>query len=155
MKTYILKVGDRRGRTVETSELTQAVPRVLPPVDGPTGFFWRSGRDGVLRFLQCEICRYVVHPPAPFCPRCQGRNVAAAPVCGRGTLYSYTVNHQPWDGVGDRYVVGIVELDEQPGLRLTTNIVDVDPETLRIGMPVEVTFEDHDPVYLPLFRPVT
>jgi uncharacterized protein len=75
-------------------------------------------------------------------------------VSGRGTVYSFTVNHQPWDGVGDAYVIGLVEIDEQPGLRLTTNIVDVDPDDVRIGLPVEVAFEDHDPVFLPLFRPV-
>jgi uncharacterized OB-fold protein len=38
---------------------------------------------------------------------------------------------------------------------LTTNLVDIEPEDVRIGMPVEVVFEDHDPVFLPLFRPVT
>ena len=73
---------------------------------------------------------------------------------GRGTLHSFTVNHQPWDGVGDTYVIGLVSLVEQPDVRLTTNIVDVEPDAVRIGMPVEVVFEDHDPIYLPLFRPV-
>ncbi len=38
-------------------------------------------------------------------------------------------------------------------MRLTTNLVDVDPDAVHIGMPVEVVFEDHDPVFLPLFRP--
>jgi uncharacterized OB-fold protein len=51
------------------------------------------------------------------------------------------------------YVIGVVAIDEQPDVRLTTNIVDVDPADVRIGMPVEVVFEDHHPVYLPLFRP--
>jgi uncharacterized OB-fold protein len=74
-------------------------------------------------------------------------------VSGRATVYSFTVNHQPWDGVGDVYVIGVVDIEEQSDLRLTTNIVDVDPGDVRIGMPVEVVFEDHHPVYLPLFRP--
>jgi uncharacterized OB-fold protein len=74
-------------------------------------------------------------------------------VSGRGTLHSFTVNHQAWDGVGDVYVIGLVEIEEQADVRLTTNIVDVDPDDVRIGMPVEVVFEDHDPVYIPLFRP--
>ena len=131
------------------------VPRVLPATDGPAGFFWTSGADGVLRFLRCSDCEYLIHPPAPICPRCHSREVRPAPVSGRGTLYSFTVNHQPWDGVGDTYIIGLVQIDEQPDVRLTTNIVDVDPADVRIGMPVEVVFENHDPVYLPLFRPVT
>ena len=39
-------------------------------------------------------------------------------------------------------------------MRLTTNIVGIDPDDVRIGMPVEVVFEDHAPVFVPLFRPV-
>ena len=52
-------------------------------------------------------------------------------------------------------VIAIVSIDEQPDVRLVTNLVGIDPDDVRIGMPVEVTFEDHDPVFLPLFRPVT
>ena len=55
------------------------------------------------------------------------------------------MDHQPWDGAGDVYVIGVVEIDDQPDIRLMTNIVGMDPAQLRIGMPVEVVFEDHDP----------
>lgn len=130
------------------------VRRVLPPAEGPTGFFWTSGGDGRLRFLRCRACSYFIHPPTSFCPQCHGRETAPEAVRGTGTLYSFTVNHQAWDGVGDVYLIGVVEIDEQPALRLLTNIVGVDPEKVSIGMPVEVVFEDHDPIYIPLFRPV-
>jgi uncharacterized protein len=131
-----------------------AVPRILPRPDGPSGFFWTSGRDGLLRFLQCVDCRYLIHPPAPFCPSCHGRRTCPAVVSGRATVYSFTVNHQPWDGIGDVYVIAVVELAEQPGLRLMSNIIDVDPSDVAVGMSVQVAFEDHDPVYLPMFRPI-
>ena len=131
-----------------------SVPRILPTTEGVSGFFWTSGADGKLRFLRCTSCSYLIHPPTGYCPRCQSRSVAPAEVSGRGTLYSFTVNHQPWDGVGDVYVIGLVEIEEQPDVRLMTNIVGVDPAELRIGMPVQVVFENHEPVYLPLFRPV-
>jgi uncharacterized OB-fold protein len=75
-------------------------------------------------------------------------------VSGRATLYSFTVNHQPWDGDVEPYVIGMVEIDDQPDIRLMTNIVGIEPAEVRIGMPLEVVFEEHDPVYLPLFRPV-
>ena len=128
--------------------------RVLPSLDEPSAFFWTSGADGKLRFLRCADCSYLIHPPAPICPQLPGTRAAPAEVSGRGTVHSFTVNHQPWDGVGDVYVIGLVEIDEQPDVRLTTNIVDVEPDDVRIGMRVEVVFEDHAPVFLPLFRPV-
>jgi len=51
-------------------------------------------------------------------------------------------------------VVAIVELEEQAGLRLTTNLVGCAPADVAIGMPVRVVFEDAgDGVFLPLFEP--
>lgn len=135
--------------------MTAPQPRMLPTTNEPSGFFWTSGADGTLRFLACSACSYLIHPPAPICPRCHSREAAPLAVSGRGTLHSFTVNHQSWDGARDPYVIGLVSIDEQPDVRLTTNIVEIDPDDVRIGMPVEVVFEDHDPVFLPLFRPVT
>jgi hypothetical protein len=77
------------------------------------------------------------------------------PVSGDAALYSYTVNHQAWmPGPELPYVVAIVELPEQEGLRLTTNLVNCDLDAIAIGMPVRVTFENHDDeVWIPLFEP--
>jgi hypothetical protein len=67
---------------------------------------------------------------------------------------TFTLNHQRWlPGLEVPYCIAIVELDEQPGLRLTTNVVGCPPESVRIGMRVRVTFEQHGDVYLPLFTP--
>lgn len=74
---------------------------------------------------------------------------------GRGVVHTFTVNHQPWiPGFDPPYLVAIIELDEQPGLRFTTNLVGVEPDEARIGMPVQVTFEQWEDVWLPLFEPV-
>jgi uncharacterized OB-fold protein len=128
--------------------------RVLPRVEGETAFFWTSGKDGTLRFLRCESCSYLVHPPAPVCPKCLGRALSPDQVSGRGTVFSYTVNHQPWDGSPEPWVIAIVEIEEQDDVRLTSNIVGIAPDEVTIGMPVQVVFEDHDPVFLPLFEAV-
>jgi uncharacterized OB-fold protein len=133
--------------------MTEPDFRVLPTLDEPSAFFWTSGADGKLRFLRCEACSYLIHPPAPLCPRCESRDAAPTEVSGRATLHSFTVNHQSWDGTTEPYVIGLVEIEEQPDVRLTTNIVDVDPGAVRIGMPVEVVFEDYAPVFVPVFRP--
>jgi uncharacterized OB-fold protein len=74
---------------------------------------------------------------------------------GRGTVYSFTVTHQnQTPGFRDEvpYVLAIVELEEGP--RLMTNIVGCAPDAVRIGMPVEVVFDDVTAdVTLPKFRP--
>ncbi len=128
--------------------------RVLPRITEANEFFWTSGADGRLRFLRCEHDGTLVHPPAPVCPVCLRKDLAPSPVSGRATVATYTVNHQPWiPGFDPPYVVAIVEIEEQPSVRLTTNIVDCAPDDVTIGMPVEVTFEHHDDVWLPLFRP--
>jgi uncharacterized OB-fold protein len=73
-------------------------------------------------------------------------------VSGRGQVWSYTVNHQSWDGSTEPYAIVLIELAEQVGLRLTSNLVGVDVDDIRIGMPVRVVFEQHDRVWFPLFE---
>ena len=140
--------------------MTNATPfRILPRLDDRNRFFWTSGADGRLRFLRCQDCGYYVHPPVPICPKCHSKDVAPEAVSGRATVATATVNHQPWmPGLDPPYVVAIVEIDEQPDVRLTTNIVNCAPEDVKAGMTVQVLFERHDDepddVYLPLFEPV-
>jgi uncharacterized OB-fold protein len=128
--------------------------RVLPQLTARNRHFWTGGADGELRFLRCVDCATFIHPPAPVCPECLSRQVQVAAVSGRATVATYTLNHQPWVPAPDHpYAIAIVEIEEQPGLRLMTNIVNCPPERVRIGMPVRVVFEQHDDVYIPLFEP--
>jgi len=130
--------------------------RILPAVTEENEHFWCGGADGELRFLRCTACSTYVHPPAPLCPQCLGRDLAVEAVSGRARVMTYTVNHQPWiPGFAPPYIIAIVELDEQPGLRLTTNLVGCEESDVSIDMPVRVRFEDAgDGVFLPLFEPV-
>jgi uncharacterized OB-fold protein len=127
--------------------------RVLPRLDDTNRFFWTAGAEGELRFMRCRACRRYVHPPAPRCPYCLDGELVPEAVSGRGTLHSFTVNHQQWIPGSDRYVVGLVTIDEQDDVRLMTNVVDCDEDALAVGMPVEVVFEQLEDVWLPLFRP--
>ena len=128
--------------------------RVLPRVTPENEHFWRGGERGELRFLRCAACHTYVHPPSPVCPRCYGRELSPEAVSGRATVLTFTWNHQPWVPSPDHpYAIAIVEMEEQVGLRLMTNVLRVTPETLRVGMPVQVLFEQHDDVWIPLFEP--
>ncbi len=128
--------------------------RLLPQVTPENEHFWLGGADNELRFLRCGSCRYYVHPPAPLCPECLSRDLSPEAVSGRAVVHTFTVNHQPWiPGFDPPYVVSIVELDEQEGLRLTTNLVNCKPEDISIGLRVHVLFEDlGEGVFLPLFE---
>ena len=130
--------------------------RVLPALDDENRFFWTSGEDGRLRFLRCQDCSTYIHPPLPECPSCASHDLRPEAVSGLGEIFSYTVNHQPWDGDDKPYVIALIALPEQDGLRLTSNIVGasaaVDVDQIRIGRPVQVRFEHHGDVWLPVFE---
>ena len=127
--------------------------RLLPRLDVDNTFFWTSGADGRLRFLRCTACERFVHPPVPRCPLCLGDTLAPEAVSGAATVESFTVNEQQWIPGSEPYVIAWVAIVEQRDIRLTTNLVDVEPDDVAIGMEVSVTFEEHDGIYLPLFRP--
>ena len=138
---------------------TEEVPfRLLPRLNDKNREFWTGGAHGELRFWRCDDCGYYLHPPLPVCPMCHSKRQSVQAVSGRATLATYTINHQPWmPGPELPYVVAIIEIVEQPALRLTTNLVNCPHDEIRIGMPVRVVFEHHpDPdgdIYLPLFEP--
>ncbi|PWK91906.1 Zn-ribbon domain-containing OB-fold protein [Fulvimonas soli] len=126
----------------------------LPELDAANRFFWTSGADGVLRILRCADCGHWLHPPAPVCPQCLGEDLRPQAVSGLATIEAVTVNHQAWlPGLPVPYVIAIVALDEQAGLRLTTNIVGPAAASASIGQRVRVAFENREDVWLPVFVP--
>jgi len=128
--------------------------RLLPRLDDTNRHFWTSGEDGKLRFLRCQQCGYWLHPPAPRCPSCLSKELDVDAVSGQATLHTFTVNYQPWyPGLDPPYVIAIVELPEQKGLRLTTGITGCAPDKVEIGMPLQVTFVHYEDVWLPFFEP--
>lgn len=129
--------------------------RPLPLLTELNRFFWTSGADGVLRFQECRSCDSLIHPPQPVCRYCHGRDMGVRQVSGRATLIGFTVNQRfALPGMRPPYVVAQVAIDEDPRVRLTTNLVDGDAENLTLGTQVEVTFLPDDDVWLPVFRPV-
>jgi uncharacterized OB-fold protein len=134
--------------------MSQAEQRPYPELDEANRFFWTSGAEGVLRFLRCGSCRSWLHPPAPYCRACLSQDLAPEPVSGRATVEAYTVNHHPWHpSFPPPYAVAIVSMEEDPGVRLTTNIVGCPAEDVRVGLAVQVTFRQQGPAWLPLFEP--
>jgi acetyl-CoA acetyltransferase/uncharacterized OB-fold protein len=128
--------------------------RLLPQLTPFNEWFWTSGADGKLRIQRCTDCRSYVQPPVPICPVCRSRAWEAAEVSGNATVVGYTVNAHPWlPGFDPPYVIANVALVEDPAIRLTTNIVDCEPDAVHIGQEVAVKFEQYEDVWLPLFAP--
>ena len=87
---------------------------------------------------RCDACARWVHPATGQCRDCGGPLVAR-PVSGRGTVFTYTVNYHPYNpDIPTPYVIAIVELAEQRGLRVAANIVGCEPDSVTCGMPVDI-----------------
>ena len=133
--------------------MSAAPGRPLPLVTDENEFFWTSGADGTLRFQECQACHALIHPPAPVCRYCRSREIGVRDVSGKAALAGFTVNHRfSVPGMPAPYVIAQVAIAEDPRVRLTTNIVDSDPDQLELGQQVEVVFEQIEDVWLPLFR---
>ena len=90
----------------------------------------------------------------PICPHCRSLSWEPTAVSGEATVIGYTVNAHQWlPDLPPPYVVAIVALVEDAGVRLTTNIVGCEPEEVHIGQQVRVRFQKNDDVWLPLFEP--
>lgn len=102
-----------------------------------------------LRIEHCAACARWVHPPAGNCRDC-GAALVSRPVSGRGTVFTYTVNHHGFNpAIPTPYVIAIIELAEQEDLRLAANIVDCDPDSVTCGMPVQARTDDGVTVFVP------
>jgi uncharacterized OB-fold protein len=126
----------------------------LPRITEENRPFWEAARHHQLRLQCCAGCGRFRYPPAPVCPGCLSGEAEWTPVSGRGTVSTFVIVHQRYFeafAADLPYHVVQVMLDEGP--RLTANLVDVPNDQLRIGMAVEVVFDDVTPeISLPRFR---
>jgi acetyl-CoA acetyltransferase/uncharacterized OB-fold protein len=136
--------------------LSDVPGRPLPQITLENEYFWTSGADGQLRLQECQNCQALIHPPAPICRYCRSHDIGVRTVSGKGALSAFTVNHRfGFPDLPPPYVVAQVAIAEDPRVRLTTNIVECDPDDLELGQPVEVVFAQLADVWLPLFKPAT
>lgn len=117
--------------------------RIAPAVSQDTEFFWEATARHKLAVQRCAGCGQLRHPPGPICPNCRSLEWDVAEVSGRGTIFSYMIQHHPpVPGFDQPTVVVMVDLQEGP--RIVSNLVDVDPAGLEIGAGVHVSFVDQD-----------
>lgn len=163
LKTY----SDQDGETVATQRWRtlrfrppggDPEPRALrprPAVNRDNAFWFEGAREHRLLVQRCAACSVLRHPPGPCCPECGSLEWNTVEASGRGSVYSFVVNHHPRHPAFDLpYLVAVVALDE--GTRLVADLTGVAPEDAAIGMPVVLDWLDADPdLSLPVFRPAT
>jgi uncharacterized protein len=118
-----------------------ALPTPEPVPNLETEPFWDAAADGRLVLPRCDSCGTVIWYPRRFCPSCRATSVSWIEASGRGTVYSFTVVRKApgrWREAAP-YVIAYVELEEGP--RVLTNLVDVEPDAVEVGMAVAVTFD--------------
>ncbi len=116
------------------------------------GFFAGLSRHE-LCFPRCRDCGRFHWYPLKHCPHCQGSDIGWQAVAGPAQLYSWTVVRYAFDpDFAGRlpYIVALVAFDEAPGVRLVSNLIEVETEDLEIGQALEPVFPGDERV---LFRP--
>ena len=128
--------------------------RPLPRIDEESRGYWEACRRHELVLQRCRACDAFRHYPRAICPGCLSDDTEWVRASGHGEVYTFTVtfqNQAPFFRESLPYVLAYVELEE--GVQILTNLVDIDPAAVSIGMKVEVAFEDvNDEIALPVFR---
>jgi hypothetical protein len=122
--------------------------------------FWDAAKQDRLVAPRCSDCGTFRLPPSAYCFNCQSRAIDWEELPGTGTIYSFTVVRHPLHpdlAPACPYVSGTVELDgtQGAGARMLVNIIDCDPDTVKIGDRVEIVWEHvNDEMSTPRFRPI-
>ena len=135
--------------------MSAAMSKPIPRATAELAPFLAAAKRRQLVVQRCTGCGLLRFPAREVCSRCWSRDAEWTPVSGRGEVFSFYLMHQvyhPGFAAEVPYPVVVVELEEGP--HLTSNLVECTRDEIRIGMPVEVVFEDVSPdVTLPKFRP--
>lgn len=133
-----------------------AYKKPVPRIDEETRGYWEACRRHELVLQRCGACNTLRYYPRAVCPECLSDEVRWEKMSGRGTVYTFTVTYQNQaPGFRDElpYVLAYVTLDEGP--QMLTNVVGCKPDEVKVGMPVEVTFEDvNEDIAIPRFKPI-
>ncbi len=126
----------------------------IPEVTPITAPYWEAAAEGRFLLPRCRACEQFHHYPRHWCPHCWSNDLEWDTASGRATVVTFSVVHQPPSPAFEvPYVLAVVELIEGP--TMMTNIVDIDPALVHIGMEVVVAFEWRGEFAVPVFRPVS
>lgn len=127
----------------------------IPVIQSWTKEFWKATKQGKLLVQHCNDCQANIFFPKKVCPECWSDNLTWIESCGKAKVYTFTLMMdmvEPKFMADLPYVLAMVDLEE--GIRMTTRIVNCQPEDVSIGMDVEVVFQEISAeCALPVFQP--
>ncbi len=137
--------------------MSEAVTKPVPIPDSISAPFFDGARQGRLMLQCCAACGKWSFPVRERCPHCFAAKLEWRQASGRGTLYTFAIMHQVMNpGFASAVPYNIAQIDLEEGVRMTSNVVGIPNNALKIGMKLEAIFEDvGQDVSLPKFRPVT
>ncbi len=130
--------------------------RPLPRLEEmDTKYFWQETRNKRLSYQICENCSKVVFHPRAHCPGCLEGRLSWQASSGRGEIYSFSIvrqSYHPFFRGLIPYVVAWIDIDE--GFRVLSNVIcsDISLADVKIGSRVELEWEEHEQLCIPLFR---
>ncbi|GAA4883449.1 bifunctional MaoC family dehydratase N-terminal/OB-fold nucleic acid binding domain-containing protein [Ferrimonas pelagia] len=132
---------------------SRKVQRPQPGINRDNRFFWQGLSQGKLLIQRCTSCDTLRHPPAPMCPSCRSLQHDAIEASGKGVVHSFVNLHHPaLPAFDEPNPIALVELEE--GTRLVAQLIDIEPQDVTIGLPVEVQITEFDgDQSLALFKP--
>lgn len=134
------------------SPLAQPATRIRPPMGHDNAWWWEMADQGKLGIQRCASCQTLRHPPRPMCGECRSLAWDTIEASGRGTICSYTIlTHPRFPGYNYPLIIILVELEE--GTRLTSELIDCEPDEVDFELPVEMLIQqDPDGFKIPVFR---
>lgn len=126
------------------TEYIPGIPLLRPVVNYDNRGYWEAMKRHELVIQRCTNCGLRVHPPRPMCPRCLSTDKEWAKSSGKGHIYTwvnFVYDKSGYPAIKVPYAVVVVELEDE-GVRILSNVVDMKPEDIYIGMPVEAVFDD-------------
>lgn len=116
-----------------------SMPRPAPQPSRDSAFFWEGCKRGVLLGQRCAGCKRFRFPPRPMCPWCQSLEREEVELSGRATLHAWAKPvYPPLPMFEPGYITALVDLEE--GIRMLSNLCEVEESEIEIGMPLEVFF---------------
>jgi len=144
--------------------MTETALRFMPPpflnepyADEWTAPFWEACQQQRLVIPRCTSCGRTRMPPTRFCPQCRKQGFEFAPISGRGVVFTFiVVRHALYPGMEEYvpYVPAAIDAEGGGPARFVSNVVNCDPEDVRIGMDVKVVWHEvNKSFFLPLWEP--
>jgi uncharacterized protein len=128
-----------------------------PMADARVQPYWDAMNEEQLVAPKCANCGQFRMPPTRFCANCLSQDLEWEPLAGTGTVFTFIIVRHPLNPKAADYVPfmpAAIDADGAPGMRFISNVVECEPEEVRIGMKVKVVWSHvSDTLTLPLWAP--